>query len=98
MSELGLYCVDQNTGNMSCSVISDMHFCTQIVFVIIFSNLMLIIFEDQDKYWHILLNSTLIKKEEGISLRDLANDVVFFWFYFSCNLVVLMHDHKIVVA
>ena len=35
-------------------------FDTQIVFVIIFSNIMLIIFEDQGKYWHILLNSTLI--------------------------------------
>ena len=67
-------------------------------FVIIFSNLMLIIFEDQGKYWHILLNSTLILKEEGISLRDLANDVVFFGFYFSCNLVVLEHDRKVVVA
>ena len=58
----------------------DMLFGTQIVFVIIFSNLMLIIFKDHGKYWHILLNSTLIKKEEGISLRDLANDVVFFGF------------------
>ena len=35
-------------------------FCTHIVFVIIFSNLKLIIFEDQGKYWHILLLSTLI--------------------------------------
>ena len=48
------------TPEMSCSVISDMLFGTQIVLVIIFSNLMLIIFEDQGKYWHILLNSTLI--------------------------------------
>ena len=60
MTDLGLYCVDQNTGNMSCSVISDMLFGTQIVFVIICSNLMFIIFEDQGKYWHILLTSTLI--------------------------------------
>ena len=61
MTDLGLYCVDHNTGNTSCSVISDMLcFGTQIVFVIIFSNLMLIIFEYQGKYWHILLNSTLI--------------------------------------
>ena len=44
----------------SCSVISNMLFCTHIVFVIIFSNLKLIIFEDQGKYWHILLLSTLI--------------------------------------
>ena len=57
MTDLGLYCVDHNTGNMSCSVISDMLF---LVFVIKFSNLMPIIFEDQGKYWHILLNSTLI--------------------------------------
>ena len=60
MTDFGLYCVDQNTGNMSCSVISDMLFCTHIVFLIIFSKLKLIIFEDQGKYWHILLLSTLI--------------------------------------
>ena len=35
-------------------------FCTHIVFEIIFSNLKLIIIEDQDKYWDILLLSTLI--------------------------------------
>ena len=34
--------------------------CTHIVFVIIFSNLKLIIFEDQGKYWHILLLSALL--------------------------------------
>ena len=61
MTDLGLYCLDHNTVNMRGSVISDMLvFGTQIVFVIIFSNLMLIIFEDLCKYWHILLNSTLI--------------------------------------
>ena len=61
MTDVALYCVDQNTENMSCSVISEMLFWTQILFVIIFFfNLMPIIFEDQDKYWHILLNSTLI--------------------------------------
>ena len=65
------------------------------MFIIIFSNLMLIIFEDQGKYWHILLNSTLIWKEERVSLRDLANDVVFFWCYFSYNLVILEHDRKV---
>ena len=35
-------------------------FYTHIDFVIIFSNLKLIIFEDQSKFWHILLLSTLI--------------------------------------
>ena len=36
-------------------------FCTHLVFVIMFSNLKLIILEDQGKYWHILLHSTLIR-------------------------------------
>ena len=31
-------------------------------------------------------------------MRDLANDIILFWFYFSCKLVVLMHDCKVVVA
>ena len=53
ITDLGLYCVDQDTGNRSCSVISNMLFCTHTVFVIIFSNLKFIIFEDQGKYWHI---------------------------------------------
>ena len=60
MTDLGLYCVDQDTGNRSSSVISNMLYCIHIAFVIIFSNSKLIIFEDQGKYWHILLLSTLI--------------------------------------
>ena len=60
MTDLALYCVAQDTGNRSCSIIFNMLFCTHIVFVIIFSNLKLIIFEDQGKYWHVLLLSTLI--------------------------------------
>ena len=75
-----------------------MLFCTHIVFFIIFFNLKLIIFEDQGQYWHILLFSTLLQKEEGVSLHDLANDVVFCGFYFLYKMEISMHDCKVVVA
>ena len=39
---------------------------------------LLITFEDQGKYWHILLHSILIWKEEDVTLRDLTDDGVFF--------------------
>ena len=84
--------MDQGTGNRSCSVISNMLFCTHIVFVIIFSNSKLIIFEDQGKYWHILLLFLFD------SLHDLANDVVFCCFYILCKMEISMHDCKVVVA
>ena len=58
-------------------------FCTHIVFVIIFSNLKLIIFEDQGKYWHILLLSTLILKEE-VSLRTILRMMSFFAVFTFC--------------
>ena len=37
-----------------------------------------ITFEDQGKYWHILLHSILIWKEEDVTLHDLADDGLFF--------------------
>ena len=48
-----------------------------------------ITFEDQGKYWHILLHSILIWKEEDVTLHDLADDGLFFLpFYMSCK----VHD------
>ena len=44
---------------------------------------LLITFEDQGKYWHILLHSILIWKEENVTLRDLADDVFFFAFLYA---------------
>ena len=40
---------------------------------------LLITFEDQGKYWHILLHSILIWKEEDVTLCDLTDDGLFFF-------------------
>ena len=49
---LGLYCVEQNTGNISSSVISATNICTQIFVIITYFDLLPIIFADQCKFWH----------------------------------------------
>ena len=48
-------------------------------------SILLIIFEDQGKYWYILLHSILIWKEDDATLRDLTDDGLFFFCLFICH-------------
>ena len=60
---------------------------------------LLITFEDQGKYWHILLHSILIWKEEDVTLRDQTYDVFFFFFcLFICQCVKCMTGQTIHVV
>ena len=58
---------------ISCSL--NIYFCKYV-------SRLLITFVDQGKYWHILLHSILIGKEEDVTLRDLADDSLFFAFLY----------------